>query len=89
MLFWPWGHYSRLSLEVARECGFDIQFTVAKGSIRLGAAKNVYPRVGVPPRWNKFVKNCFVFRHGLLSALHDCFHKEKVCFDDLLPEDPR
>lgn len=82
MLFWPWGHYSTLAVETARECGFLRQFTVAKGVIRNGDDRPVLPRIGVPPRWNKFTRNCLVFRHPLLTAGHECFHRIKVCFDD-------
>ncbi len=82
MLFWPWGHYSRPAVDMARRCGFDLQFTVEKGAIRRGDSRPVLPRVGVSPRWSKFVRNCIVFRHPLLAAAHDCFHRVRVRFDD-------
>ena len=84
MFFWPWGPYSTPAVETARACGFDLQFTVAKGVILNGDDRPVLPRLGVPPRWNKFVRNCTVFRHPLLAAGHGCFHRLKVCFDDRL-----
>ena len=83
MLFWPWGHCSGLALETARECGFDLQFTVRKGYIRSGDRRPVLPRVGVPPRYRKFVRNCFTFRHPLLAFLHGLSGKIKVDFSDL------
>ena len=83
MLFWPWGHYSAAAVETARECGFNIQFTVEKGYIRYGDRRAVLPRVGVPPRYNKFVRNCFVFRHPALAFLHGFSHRVKVDFTDL------
>jgi len=82
MFFWPWGHYSSCAVDTARRCGFDIQFTVEKGSIRNGDVRLVLPRVGVPPRYGKFVRNCFIFRHRVLESLHGLSHKVKVCFDD-------
>lgn len=82
MFFWPWGHYTALAAETVRDLGL-IQFTVAKGSVRPGDARLVLPRVGVSERWKKFRKNCLVFRSPLLTGIHDLFHKEKVCFDDL------
>ena len=63
MFFWPWGHYSRVAVAVARNCGLDIQFTVEKGSIRNGDARTVLPRIGVAPRYRKFVRNCFVCQY--------------------------
>ena len=83
MFFWPWGHYTAPALETVRELGL-VQFTVAKGSVRPGDDRLVLPRVGVSERWNKFRKNSLVFRSLLLTGFHDLFHKEKVCFDDLL-----
>ena len=80
MFFWPWGHYSAVAVAAARECGFDIQFTVEKGYIRNGDDRAVLPRVGVPPRYRKFVRNCFIFRHPALAFLHGFSHKVKVDF---------
>lgn len=83
MLFWPWGHYSAAAVETARACGFDIQFTVEKGYIRNGDSRAVLPRVGVPPRYKKFVRNSFVFRHPLLAFLHGFSHRLKMDFSDI------
>jgi len=80
MFFWPWGHYTEDALKTVAETGL-VQFTVAKGTIRRGDSRTVLPRIGVSPRWKKFRKNCFVFRHPLLAAIHDLFHTERVCFD--------
>jgi len=83
MFFWPWGHWSAPGYETVKEMGL-LQFTVAKGSIKKGSFDQLLPRVGVSPRWKKFRKNCFVFRHPVLAALHDLFHTEKVCFNDIV-----
>ena len=80
MFFWPYGHYTSLSVETVRKMGL-LQFTVAKGTVKCADARTLLPRIGVSPRWKKFRRNCFVFRHPLLAAMHDWFHKEKVCFD--------
>lgn len=82
MFFWPWGHWSTPGYETIKEMGL-IQFTVSKGTFKRGSFEKLLPRMGVSPRWKKFRKNCFVFRHPLLAALHDLFHTEKVCFDDI------
>ena len=82
IFFWPWGHYSKIAVETAERCGFDIQFTVSKGAISAGGQRGVLPRIGVSPRWRKFRRNGFVFRHPLLTFLHGFSHREKVCFDD-------
>lgn len=81
MFFWPWGHYSRAAVAVALDCGLDIQFTVSKGSIRNGDLRTVLPRIGVSPRYRKFVCNCFVFRHPVLAAVHDLFGRVRVDAD--------
>ena len=83
MFFWPWGHWSQPGIETVKKLGL-IQFTVSKGAIRRGSFDKLLPRIGVSPRWKKFRKNCFVFRHPLLAKLHDLFHTEKVCFTDLV-----
>ncbi len=82
MMFWPWGHYSTLAVETAAALGLDIQFTVAKGAIRNGDTRPILPRVGASPRWKKFTRNAFVFRHRALEFLHGFSHSLKVDFDD-------
>ncbi|MCQ2377917.1 MAG: polysaccharide deacetylase family protein [Victivallaceae bacterium] len=82
LLFWPWGHYSSVAAETAKSCDFDIQFTVAKGAISCGSGHGVFPRIGVSPKWTKFRRNAFIFRHPVLAYLHGFSHKLKVCFDD-------
>ena len=86
MFFWPWGHYTTLGAETVRGMGL-LQFTISKGTIPCGAGDKVLPRIGVSPRWKKFHKNCFVFRHPVLAAIHDLFHTERVCFDPLPGEE--
>ncbi len=81
ILFWPWGHYSRAAVAAARDCGLDIQFTVSKGVVRNGDVRAVLPRIGVSPRYRKFVRNCFVFRHPLLAVIHDLFGRVRVDAD--------
>ena len=83
MFFWPWGHWSQPGFETVREMGL-LQFTVSKGTIKKGSSAELLPRIGVSPRWKKFRKNCFVFRYPLLAGIHDLFHTEKVCFDDIV-----
>ena len=83
MFFWPWGHWSTAGFETVKEMGL-LQFTVSKGAVSRGSAAELLPRVGVSPRWKKFRKNCFVFRHPLLAMIHDLFHTEKVCFDNIV-----
>ena len=82
MMFWPGGHYSTLAVETAASLGLDIQFTVAKGSIRNGDKRSILPRIGASPRWKKFTRNAFVFRHPALAFLHGFSHSLKVNFDD-------
>ena len=82
MIFWPWGHYSTAAVETAASLGLDIQFTVAKGSIRNGDTRPILPRIGASPRWKKFTRNAFVFRHRTLEFLHGFSHSLKVDFDD-------
>ena len=86
MMFWPWGHYSTLAVETAASLGLDIQFTVAKGAIRGGDKRRVLPRIGASPRWKKFTRNAFVFRHRALEFLHGFSHSLKVDFDDRMEE---
>jgi len=80
MFFWPWGHFTTAGAEAVRRMGL-LQFTISKGAVPCGKPDAVLPRIGVSPRWKKFRKNCFVFRHPLLAMIHDLFHTEKVCFD--------
>ena len=86
MFFWPYGHWSRPAAEIAAELGFRWQFSVHKGLIVSPECHGVYPRVGVSARWKKFHKNVFIFRHRVLTLLHDCFHTEKLNFDDCCRE---
>ena len=86
MMFWPWGHYSTVAVETAAALGLDIQFTVAQGSIRNGDKRRILPRIGASPRWKKFTRNAFVFRHRTLEFLHGFSHSLKVDFDDRLED---
>ena len=69
LLFWPWGEYSPEALEVAHERGFRYTFGVEKGAIRPDPGDAVLPRIGVGPRWTKFVRNSVVFRHPFLAGV--------------------
>lgn len=82
MMFWPWGHYSELSVKTAKALGFEAQFTTAKGSVAFGDARDILPRVNAADKWKKFERNVFVFSRPILAKLHDMFaHTEKLCFD--------
>lgn len=81
MLFWPWGQYSRVSLAVARQAGFDFTFTVAKGYVVPGDQRFVLPRIGVSADWTKFVKNGVTFRSRWLSLCHRFSRSVPVCLD--------
>ena len=82
VFFWPYGHYSGRAAQIAKECGYDLQFSVYKGACKADDPRLVLPRIGVS-RWKKFRKNCIVFRNPLLSAIRSLFSSEQVCFDDL------
>ena len=81
IFFWPYGHYSDQAAQIVKECGYDLQFSVYKGSCRPNDSRLVLPRIGVS-RWKKFHKNSIVFRYRFLEMLHGLFHTEKVCFND-------
>lgn len=81
VFFWPYGHYSTRAAGIVKECGYDLQFSVYKGSCRADDPRLVLPRIGVS-RWKKFRKNCIVFRNPVLSFLRSFFSSEQVCFDD-------
>ena len=68
-LFWPWGHYSATSLQIAKECGFRYTFTTEKGYISLPLSNNVLPRIGVSENWGKFLRNTIVQRSPCWSWL--------------------
>ena len=88
----PQGIYSQENLQMAQQLGYQTVFwSLAYADWNNNAQPTaqqafdkLLPRVGVSPRWKKFRKNCFVFRHPLLAKLHDLFHTEKVCFTDLV-----
>lgn len=82
MMFWPWGQYSALSVKTAKTLGFAAQFSTAKGAIVRGGAREIFPRVNAAANQKKFRRNAFIFRHPLLSRLHDVFaHTETLCFE--------
>jgi peptidoglycan/xylan/chitin deacetylase (PgdA/CDA1 family) len=69
-LFWPWGIYSRPTLDIAREAGFTFTFSTEKGIIHPGTKDYVLPRIGVSEKWGKFRRNVMTFRHPALAAVH-------------------
>lgn len=70
MFFWPWGHYSRPALGVARDAvGFLHTFSTRKGVIETGLHQAVLPRISIAESRRKFVRNAFVFRHRELAWL--------------------
>ena len=81
IFFWPYGHYSTRGAEIARECGYDIQFSVYKGACRRNDPRLVLPRIGVS-RFRKLYKNVLVFGNPLLAAIRKLFPAEQVCFDE-------
>lgn len=81
VFFWPWGHYSDPAVNTARELGYDIQFTVRKGTIRFADTRPILPRIGVSGNFRKLRKNCMEFGNPLFAWIHDCFHTEKLHFD--------
>jgi peptidoglycan/xylan/chitin deacetylase (PgdA/CDA1 family) len=70
MLFWPWGEYSDTSIEVAQALGFRWSFSTAKGLVRPDRDGNTIPRIGASPRWNKFRRNAFTYRHPACARFH-------------------
>ena len=85
VFFWPYGHYSNQAAQIVKECGYDIQFSVFKGSCKFRDKRLVLPRIGVS-RTPKLRKNSIVFSNIVLEKLHGLFHTEKVCFDDFYME---
>jgi peptidoglycan/xylan/chitin deacetylase (PgdA/CDA1 family) len=71
LLFWPWGHYSKESLSVAREQGFSHTLTVRKGPVLPGHPYDSLPRIGVSNNWRHFTRNAWTFRHPLATAFRD------------------
>ena len=70
LMFWPWGHYSRIALAAARKTGLEFTFSVEKGLVFCGDTKYVLPRISVSRKWSKFRRNVIVFRHPILAAIH-------------------
>ena len=71
LLFWPWGHYTKEGLGVAADAGFRFTLSTEKGHVIPPHPHAVpVPRIGVSPRWSKFVRNVRVHRRPLLSHLH-------------------
>lgn len=71
MMFWPWGHYSELSVKIAKDEGFSAQFTTAKGSVNFSDKRDILPRLNAAAKWKKFKRNTFIFSHPWLARLHD------------------
>ncbi|MBI4356597.1 MAG: polysaccharide deacetylase family protein [Gammaproteobacteria bacterium] len=67
--FWPWGHYSTASLQIAKESGFRYTFSTEKGYVRIPGPTEPLPRIGVSEKLNKFKKDSIIFRSKTLSKL--------------------
>lgn len=81
VFFWPWGHYSDQAVNIARELGYDIQFTTHKGTIKYSDPRPILPRIGVSGNFRKLRKNTIEFSNPLFAWIHDIFHTEKLHFD--------
>jgi len=71
LMFWPWGHYSDISVKIAKEEGFAAQFTTAKGSVSFNDKRDILPRLNAAAKWKKFKRNTFIFSRPWLARLHD------------------
>ena len=71
LLCWPWGHWSRAGVEAATEAGFTATFGTYKGVIRPHDPRPVLPRIGVGPRWARFVRNVEVYRRPWIGAMYN------------------
>ncbi len=71
MMFWPWGHYSDVSVKIVKEEGLSAQFTTAKGSVEFADKRDILPRLNAAANWKKFKRNTFIFSRPWLARLHD------------------
>lgn len=69
-LCWPWGRYSELSLEVAREAGYVGMVTTARGVVRKGDSPTAINRIVVKDRPLWFRTRLFIYTDPFLSHLY-------------------
>ncbi len=72
-LFWPWGHFSRLGVDVGRECGYEMFFTMHKDAVTDKTDKTEIPRIAAPESIRRFKKQKTVFSNRLFSKIRKIF----------------
>lgn len=72
-LFWPWGHYSERSVEVAKSCGFELLLTMNKDAVTGPDQRWALPRIAAPETMGRFRKQMLIFSHPFLRALRRMF----------------
>ncbi|OGV34224.1 MAG: hypothetical protein A2020_04365 [Lentisphaerae bacterium GWF2_45_14] len=74
--FWPWGHYSPLSIKSALNCGYRMLFTMNKDAVTALARKDEIPRIAAPDSVGRFKKQERIFASPLLRRFRKLFMKK-------------
>lgn len=73
VLFWPWGHYSDVAVEKAKECGFELLMTMNKDAVTGPSQRWEMPRIAAPESMARFRKQMTVFNSPWLRRLRRLF----------------
>ena len=72
--FWPWGHYSKFSTNIAKELGYKFQFTMDKDSVSINSLPEKIPRIAVPADFKRFVHQEKVFTSISKRKIREAFN---------------
>ena len=71
--FWPWGHYSPLSVNSALSCGYRMLFTMNKDAVTGLTRKDEIPRIAAPPTLSRLRNQFGIFSSPVLRRLRKLF----------------
>ena len=76
-MFWPWGHYSVDSINVAKDLGFELLFTMNKAAVDTSSSQFEIPRIAAPNTLKRFIHQEKVFSSPIKTAIRNFFNKRK------------
>ena len=74
LLSWPWGEYSKESIEVAKKAGFRYCFSTKKDFVGSKTDRCKIGRIHASDNIKRFKKRIFIYSHFTLSKIYNRFH---------------
>ncbi len=74
LLSWPWGEYSKESIDAAKKAGFKYCFSTKKDFVCRKTNRCEIGRIHASDNVKRFKKRAFIYSHSTLSRIYNRFH---------------